>query len=152
MWKYFFLGLLVGWLVEWLIDWVYWRRKQYASVDAVKGRAATSYLSSTTAALAASAVDGYVPYRQDELEAIEGIGPKIADLLRGNGIGNFRRLADTPLADLTRILAAAGPHFRLARPETWSEQAALAAGSNWPAFEKLKKELVAGVRAQPAAQ
>jgi predicted flap endonuclease-1-like 5' DNA nuclease len=155
MWKVFCLGLLVGWLVEWLIDWMFWRRNRYvvaADAPAPTAQAARAAVIAPVAGPAAAAAPaspaaaGWTPYRDDEIEAIEGIGPKIAELLRARGIGDFRKIADTPVAELAAILEAAGPRFRLANPTTWPEQAALAARRDWTGFEKLKQALTAGVR------
>jgi predicted flap endonuclease-1-like 5' DNA nuclease len=55
----------------------------------------------------------------NHLEIIEGIGPKIADLLRDEGINTFAVLARTSPTSIQNILDKAGPNFRMANPETW---------------------------------
>lgn len=82
----------------------------------------------------------------DDLEIIEGVGPKIAELLNAAGIRRFRDLAVAVPADLQKILDQAGPHFRLAHPDTWPEQAMLAAHNHWRALKQLQDVLVGGVR------
>ena len=82
----------------------------------------------------------------DDLELIEGIGPKIAGLLNDAGISTFDALAKADAAKLHAVLEAAGSKFNMAKPETWPEQAALAAAADWAAFDKLTTELVGGVR------
>jgi large subunit ribosomal protein L20 len=82
----------------------------------------------------------------DDLVQIEGVGPKINELLKAQGITTFAKLAATPVAQLKEILAAGGPRFKMWDPTTWPEQAALAAKGEWDAFEKLKKELDGGRR------
>ncbi len=82
----------------------------------------------------------------DDLELIEGIGPKIAGLLKGAGIDTFDALAKAPVEKVKEVLDAGGSKFNLAKPETWAEQAALAASGDWAAFDKLTEELVGGVR------
>jgi hypothetical protein len=84
---------------------------------------------------------------KDDLTEIEGIGPKIAGLLAASGIGCFSRLAKSSLADLQRILEAGGPHFRLADPASWPEQAKLAAASDWVGLRDLQGQLQRGRRA-----
>jgi hypothetical protein len=84
---------------------------------------------------------------KDDLTGIEGIGPKIAGLLAAHGIGSFSRLAKSRLEDLHRILEAGGPHFRLADPATWAEQAKLAAVSDWAGLRELQGRLRRGRRA-----
>jgi len=88
-----------------------------------------------------STADGY---EKGDLTKIEGIGPKIAGLLAVNGIGSFSRLAKSRLEDLQRILKAGGPHFRLADPATWAEQAKLAAVSDWAGLRDLQGQLSRG--------
>jgi large subunit ribosomal protein L21 len=82
----------------------------------------------------------------DDLELIEGIGPKIAGLLKDAGINTFDALAKAPVTKVQEVLEAGGSKFNLAKPETWAEQAALAAKGDWAAFDKLTEELVGGVR------
>jgi len=81
-----------------------------------------------------------------DLEAIEGIGPRIAELLRAQGIDSFQVLARTPVARLHAILDQAGPSFRMADPATWPEQSALAAFDQWAALRTLQDSLNAGRR------
>ena len=78
----------------------------------------------------------------DDLEIIEGIGPKIAGLLKAAGITTFAQLADADLARLQAILSAA--KLRLADPTTWAEQARLAANGDWSALETLQNQLKGG--------
>jgi len=82
----------------------------------------------------------------DDLELIEGIGPKIAGLLKDAGINTFDALSKAPVDKVKEVLEAGGSKFNLAKPETWAEQAALAAKGDWAAFDKLTQELVGGVR------
>ncbi len=77
----------------------------------------------------------------DKLERLEGIGPKIAALLRGAEIASFAELAAADVAHLRRILDAAGGNYRLADPTSWPDQAALAAAGNWSELKQLQDEL-----------
>ncbi len=83
---------------------------------------------------------------RDDLTEIEGIGPKIAGLLAENGIGSFSRLAKSRLEELQRILESGGPHFRLANPSSWPEQAKFAAASDWAGLRNLQGQLSRGRR------
>jgi predicted flap endonuclease-1-like 5' DNA nuclease len=83
---------------------------------------------------------------QDNLQVIEGIGPKISELLNNAGIHRFHELATTPVATLEGILKEGGSHFQLANPGTWPEQAALIAKGDIAEFERLIGELKGGVR------
>lgn len=65
-------------------------------------------------------------YKQDDLKAIEGIGPKIAELLNSSGINSWKQLAETEVTALQNILDKAGKRYQLADPGSWPKQAALA--------------------------
>jgi ribosomal protein L30 len=80
--------------------------------------------------------------KPDDLEVIEGIGPKIAGLLQDAGITSFAELAATSVARLEEILEEA--KLNLASPETWPEQAALAAADDWDALKSLQDQLKGG--------
>jgi large subunit ribosomal protein L20 len=82
----------------------------------------------------------------DDLVKIEGVGPKINELLKAAGIETFAQLAATPVDRLKAILTAAGSRFKSWDPTTWPEQAALAAKGDWTAFDKLTAELKGGRR------
>lgn len=82
----------------------------------------------------------------DDLTRIEGIGPKIAAVLTQNGVTTFAQLAETAPETITEMLKASGGRFGMARPETWPQQAALAAAGKWDEFKKLTDELVGGVK------
>jgi predicted flap endonuclease-1-like 5' DNA nuclease len=92
------------------------------------------------------AVKAEAPAKPDDLKRIEGIGPKIAKLLNEAGITTFAQLAQTDVETLRQILAKAGRRFALASPETWPEQAALAAQGDWEALAQLQDSLKGGRR------
>ena len=78
----------------------------------------------------------------DDLAIVEGIGPKINSVLHEAGIRTFTQLADAAPERLAEILRGAG--LRLANPETWSEQARLAAEGEWSKLETFQKKLKGG--------
>jgi len=80
----------------------------------------------------------------DELEVIEGIGPKIAMLLYDSGIFTFKNLASTPVFRIREILENAGPAYAMHDPSTWVEQALLAAEGRFEELEEMKDRLVGG--------
>lgn len=80
----------------------------------------------------------------DDLTRIEGIGPKIAEILQGAGITTYARLAETPVETLQSILEAAGSRFRLADPTTWPQQAHHAAAGEWDVLIALQERLKGG--------
>lgn len=76
------------------------------------------------------------PSNPEDLKIVEGIGPKIEQLLKNGGIKTWRDLAGTSVDRLKSILDAAGDRYRIHDPGTWPEQAQLAADGDW---EKLKE-------------
>jgi DivIVA domain-containing protein len=90
--------------------------------------------------------------KTDELDIIEGIGPKIAMLLYDSGIFTFRDLATTPVYKVEEILEAAGPQFARHDPTTWTQQAKLAAEGRWDDLEALKGFLIRGKAPEETAE
>lgn len=81
---------------------------------------------------------------QDDLKAIEGIGPKIEKLLHHEGIKTWKSLSETSLDTLNRILDDAGSNFQLADPGTWAKQAKMASEGNWEELEAYQEALKGG--------
>ena len=82
----------------------------------------------------------------DDLKIIEGIGPKIEEILHDAGTKTFAELAAASVSELEKIVREdAG--IRIAFPDTWPEQAKLAAQGNWSALEQLQDDLKGGRRA-----
>ncbi|GAA5219468.1 hypothetical protein [Membranihabitans marinus] len=77
------------------------------------------------------------PDNTDNLTAIDGIGPKIQELLHTHNILSFEQLATTSLDTLNKILNSAGSTYSLHDPSSWPIQARLiteegkAALKNW---------------------
>lgn len=80
----------------------------------------------------------------DDLTKIEGIGPKIAELINAKGIYTFVDLSKAKKATLTAVLADAGSRFKMHDPSTWPQQAKLAAKGDWDKLTKLQDELKGG--------
>jgi large subunit ribosomal protein L21 len=83
---------------------------------------------------------------KDDIEIIEGIGPKIAKVLADNGITTFAALAAAKADDMTAMLKASGGRFSLANTASWAEQAALLRDGKMEEFKKLCDELVGGIK------
>jgi predicted flap endonuclease-1-like 5' DNA nuclease len=96
-------------------------------------------LISRTAEVAAPVIE------PDNLKRVEGIGPKISQLLQDAGIMTFAQLATTAVSRLQQILADADL-TALANPTTWPEQAKLAAEGDWEGLAALQDELKGGRR------
>ena len=82
--------------------------------------------------------------KADDLTRIEGIGPKINELLIADGISTFAQLAASKPAAIKAILDAAGPRFKMHDPATWTKQAALARDGKTAELKKLQDELKGG--------
>lgn len=79
----------------------------------------------------------------DDLKKIEGIGPKIEGVLHDAGITTFTQLSRTSVEDLVRIVKTEGK-VRIAFPDSWPEQAELAAAGRWDELEQMQDQLTAG--------
>jgi predicted flap endonuclease-1-like 5' DNA nuclease len=80
----------------------------------------------------------------DDLKIIEGIGPKIEELLNREGIFTYSALAMTSPIRISSILKTAGPRFQIQDPTTWPKQAGLAKAAQWEELDALKKRLISG--------
>ncbi len=80
----------------------------------------------------------------DDLTKLEGIGPKIAELLSNAGITTFAQLASAEDAIVQQVLADAGPQFNVHDATTWNEQAALARDGKWDELQALQDRLKGG--------
>lgn len=83
-------------------------------------------------------------HEPDDLKLIEGIGPKIEELLNKEGIHTYEQLSETSIIRLAGILKKAGPRFQIHDPSSWPKQAILARDKNWGALDQLKIELISG--------
>jgi large subunit ribosomal protein L27 len=85
-----------------------------------------------------------VPIAGDNLKIVEGIGPKIEQLLKAAGIRTWAELAHTTPAEIKAILTKAGNQYNMSNPGTWPKQADMAAKGQWEALEVWQKELLGG--------
>ena len=124
------------------------RRKHYQKRQGHRQNYTELFISKIVSSAGTTTADVPAPNvsNRDDLIKIEGIGPKINEILVKAGIVSFQQLSGTPVDKLKEILKAAGGRFVSHDPGTWPEQAALAAKGDWPAFKKLTDELNAGRR------
>jgi predicted flap endonuclease-1-like 5' DNA nuclease len=125
---WFVLGVLVGWLLSWLLNRLFGRNE----VREVSATAAPGPPAATP--------------RADDLTKIEGIGPKIAELLRGNGVDSYATLSRADVAKLWSILDKGGTRFRLANPGTWPAQAEYAVRGDWAGLKSYQDKLYVGIQ------
>ena len=79
---------------------------------------------------------------EDNLRIVEGIGPKIESVLKNAGVRTLRQLSEMSVESIQVILTE--NNLRLANPETWPEQARLAANGEMTALEALQDKLKGG--------
>ncbi len=84
------------------------------------------------------------PATPDSLKKLEGIGPKVEQILNEAGITTYAELAKSDAEKLRGILADA--KLQMMNPDSWAEQAGFAAKGEWDALEKLQDELKGGRR------
>ena len=91
--------------------------------------------------------DSKVSKGRQDLKKIEGIGPKIEELLNKKGIENYDQLSNTAVSYLEKIIEDGGPAFTTHRgmTKTWPAQAKLADLGEWDELEKWQQVLKGGV-------
>jgi small subunit ribosomal protein S2 len=89
-------------------------------------------------------VPAAAPTVEDDLTKIEGIGPKVEQLLKDAGIKTYTALAEKTPEELDAIMDAAGSIYKAMDETSWPKQAGLAAAGDWDALQKLQDELVGG--------
>lgn len=80
----------------------------------------------------------------NNLQIVEGIGPKIEKLLKEAGIATWSNLAAASEIRLQGILDGGKGDFKLARPATWPRQAELAMQGKWDELKEYQDYLQGG--------
>ena len=81
----------------------------------------------------------------DDLKIIEGIGPKIEEILQNVGIKSWEQLSKTAPTQLKSVLLEAGSRYKSHNPGTWPKQAQMAAAGQWDELKAWQDELDGGV-------
>ena len=83
--------------------------------------------------------------KADNLTKIEGIGPKLAGILKDAGIETFKDLSKEKPGKISDILVKAGGNtYKRFDPTTWPDQAKLADDGKWDELNKWQEELKGG--------
>ena len=82
--------------------------------------------------------------KPDDLKKIEGLGPKIAEILAASGIITYSDLASAKVDSLRSTLEAAGNRYKSHDPTTWPAQAKMAADGKWDELKVWQDELDGG--------
>ena len=107
------------------------------TVDLSTGGIATTATGFSLAGMAASG-------HKDDLKKLEGIGPKLEQVLNAVGIQNFEQLAGMTPEQIKPILEAAGNQFRMHDPKSWPYQAELAQKGEWERLNEYQNLLISG--------
>ncbi|QGY44907.1 50S ribosomal protein L27 [Maribellus comscasis] len=59
----------------------------------------------------------------DDLKKLEGVGPKLAEILAEGGFTNYASVASASVEDIRKVLEAAGSRYASKDPAPWIEQA-----------------------------
>ena len=82
--------------------------------------------------------------QKDNLKLIEGIGPKIEEVLNNANILTFNDLKQSNRDLLKSVLTKAGSQYKMHEPETWPIQAEMAHNKNWDKLEEYQQFLTGG--------
>lgn len=83
--------------------------------------------------------------KKEDLTKIEGIGPKAAEALNGQGINTFAELAKTAPEKIKEVLTEASSRMAHLDPTTWPKQAQMAADGKWEELGKWQDNAKGGV-------
>ena len=83
-------------------------------------------------------------FESDDFQVIEGIGPRVTEVLHQAGYHNWGDLAVADVDELRRLLNEAGSRFGLSDPAGWPHQAELAAAGDWEELIRYQKFTDAG--------
>lgn len=79
--------------------------------------------------------------KADNLQLIEGVGPKLESILKKNGIKTFKTLSKTKVGTLRTMLEKAGPRYNSHNPSSWAKQARFAAAGKFSDLIKFQATL-----------
>jgi predicted flap endonuclease-1-like 5' DNA nuclease len=146
-WWQHILMLLVASLIGYIIGYISRKRDiedLEADLTTLEDNLTTCLNAQNTTSSIANAMVAPTVISHDDLKVVEGIGPKIEELLNQAGIYTFHQLANTTPTHLTEILRAAGSRFQIHDPSTWAAQALLAAEGKMDELKKWQNELSRG--------
>ena len=108
-----------------------------AAVAAAASVATSSSDSSDTKSVSSSTSNS-----SDNLKKIEGIGPKIEEVLNAAGFTRYEDIQNSNRDALKEVLNAAGSRYKMHEPKSWPAQAELAAKGAWDDLSKLQNEIL----------
>lgn len=90
---------------------------------------------------APKATGPYAGLKSDNLQIIEGIGPKMESVLHAAGVKTWSDLAGKSHNELRAILDSHGDKYKIINPSTWAQQASFAANGKWEGLIDLQKNI-----------
>lgn len=81
----------------------------------------------------------------DDLKKIEGVGPKASEAMVAAGMDTFAKVAKATPEQIAKILTEASSTLAHLTPDTWPEQAQLAADGKWDELKELQDKLDGGI-------
>ncbi len=76
----------------------------------------------------------------DDLTKIEGVGPKVMEVLNASGMVSFADVAAEKAEKIAEILVEANSRYKMFDPTSWPLQAKMAADGNWDELKKWQDE------------
>ena len=122
-------------------------KKKVKSATKASPKAAHKAKAKTTTTKKAAPAKKAAAAVKQNLKLVEGIGPKIEQLLKADGINTFDDLAKAKITKLQAVLTSAGPRFSFHKADTWPQQAQLLADGKTEELKKLQDELKGGRKA-----
>lgn len=115
-----------------------------AATKKVAPKAATKVVKKPAAKVTKAKAPKAAKVEKVDLKKIEGIGPKIAEILTTAGYTTYEKLAAEKADKLKEILTAAGNRYKMHDPTTWPQQSDLLAKGKLAELKKLQDELSGG--------
>lgn len=88
--------------------------------------------------------DKFIGLDQNDLKLVEGVGPKIEELLKASNIITWGDIASADVQTLKTVLNKGGDRFQMHDPSSWADQAALAVEGKWSELEEYQDLLIGG--------
>lgn len=137
-WVWYLLFVLV--VLALIIGWIYQQSKAQQKKSEEQKAAEKQPVSETSKLPKNKRIEA----GNDDLTRIEGIGLKVAGVLKNVGITSFNSLANADTAEVKNVLNEAG--LQMMDPEGWIAQAEFATKEDWDGLQKLQDELKGGRR------
>ncbi len=149
-----FWAFLLGMILAWLLKPSKYVVQKVVSASAIAW--VTSYSASKKPKKASATIDISEPEEitpvvakkekkvkaeKDDLQRIEGVGPKIEKLMNKHGVRTFADVVSSDVTGLEDILLAGGPRYQVHSPTTWPDQARLAMEGKWSELEEYQEIL-----------